>query len=217
MVVDINKLRNKNGSVTIVAKYKDKQYYHTFKRWKDKNKRKILALGLGVGLGVPAFAGAITGIILAVTKNRAARTDQGEVKFTSWDQLIDFANTGQFKKPDTWEGIKVDGRKPYDETTNKSALKADEGISIAKFMEDELSAGVIAEGIISNSKEEGFINDDVKTNFDLNEANVNWDTTTDKVTAGFSIKMTEKDSNATPVEESVSYTFEKEVKTNLLK
>ncbi|MCF0228023.1 MAG: hypothetical protein HUJ52_04325, partial [Malacoplasma sp.] len=65
LVLDVDGLREKNGSVTVVAKYKEKQYYHILNRWKDKKKNKALSLGfglgLGLGLGIPALAGAITG------------------------------------------------------------------------------------------------------------------------------------------------------------
>ena len=211
LIVNTDELREKHGSVTIVAKYNKKQYYHILKRWKDKNNKKALALGLGLGLGIPVAAGIIAGIVVGAqscsSNNALLDGEKGSVKFTSWTNsektgLLDWVKvaetTGHFAKSNNWSRT-VCGSDPAE---------------IKQFMNDDISIGMIAEGIVLSEKEKGNITEETANYYNIDKAEIRWDTKDGKSAASLDLKLTSKLERSLLGEEeptlelSATYTFE---------
>ena len=137
LTVDIEGLRNVHGSVTIVAKYNDKQYYHILKRWRDKNRRKALALGLGLGIGIPVLAGAIVGIVFGV---RSCSPEQyfDTIKYNGEEVYPDMGK----------ETLYVDEDKTYN-ASEFTAIKNNEEVQIVKISAKSEDSSIVE--VITNS------------------------------------------------------------------
>ncbi|MCF0227811.1 MAG: hypothetical protein HUJ52_03245, partial [Malacoplasma sp.] len=140
LTIDVNALREKHGSVTIVAKYKNQQYYHIIKRWKDKRKHSsiVMGLGLGLGLGVPLVAGTAIGTFFGVKSYIVNRQkQQGSEKFTSWTTsdgkgILDWAKSAHFPA----------------NLPDKKIVDGGQVNQVKNFITEYLNPGVLADGLI---------------------------------------------------------------------
>ena len=164
----------------------------------SKKNKKALALGLGLGLGVSAIAiGVGVGVGVGCSSNKLD-PNKGEITFSSWDGnngLLTWATAenGHFPVSTDWSKT-VDG-------SNVEEIKS--------FMNNDLTAGIVAEGIVRAKRNEGLINKNTADNFDLKTASIKWNDDGSKITTNFKLDMTSKTSNS-EVKQDLEYVFEKD-------